>query len=91
MKKGSRSAEPSRESLRAFPEVDFSTLRRGRRGKYAHLMTGRSVHAVVIDPAVWSYFGSAEAINAALKMLVALAAKAAPAKTRLKSRARRAA
>ncbi len=91
MKKGNRSAEPSRESLRVFPEVDFSKLRRGRRGKYAHLMTGRSVHAVVIDPAVWPHFGSAEAVNAALKMLVELAAKAAPNKTRSRTRARRAA
>ena len=91
MKKGSRSAGPSPESLRMFPEVDFSKLRRGRRGKYAHLMTGRSVHTVVIDPAVWSHFGSAEAINAALRMLVELAAKAAPTKTRSKSRTRRAA
>jgi hypothetical protein len=91
MKKENRSAEPSRESLRAFPEVDFSKLRRGRRGKYAHLMTGRSVHAVVIDPAVWPHFGSAEAVNAALKMLVELAAKAAPTKTRSKSRTRNAA
>ncbi|HXQ23720.1 MAG TPA: hypothetical protein VN812_18720 [Candidatus Acidoferrales bacterium] len=54
-------------------------------------MTGASVHAVVIDPAVWPHFGSAAAVNAALKMLVELAAKAAPAKTRSKSRARRAA
>jgi hypothetical protein len=91
MKKANRSAEPSLESLRAFPEVDFSKLRRGRRGKYAHLMTGRSIHAVVIDPAVWPHFGSAGAVNAALKMLVELAAKAAPGRSRSKSRARSAA
>jgi hypothetical protein len=71
--------------------VDFSRLRRGRRGKYAYLMTGRSVHAVVIDPAVWPHFGSAEAVNAALKMLVELAAKAAATKSRSKGRTRRAA
>ncbi len=77
MKKASRTDEPSPESLGEIPEVDFSRLRRGRRGKYARLMTGQSVQAVVIDPAVWSHFGSAEAINAALKMLVKLAGKAA--------------
>lgn len=91
MKKGHKLEEPSKESLRAFPEVDFSKLRRGRRGKYAHLLTGRSVHAVVIDPAVWPHFGSASAVNTALKLLVELAAKAAPTKTQAKSRTRRAA
>ena len=91
MKKANKLDEPSRASLREIPEVDFSKLRRGRRGKYAHLMTGRSVHAVVIDPVVWSHFGSAEAINAALKLLVALAAKAAPTTTKSRSRTRRAA
>ena len=91
MKKANRFVGPSRKSLRAIPEVDFSKLRRGQRGKYAHLMTGRSVHAVVIDPAVWPHFGSAEAINTALRMLVQLAAKAAPAKVHSKGRTRRAA
>ncbi len=90
MRKVSKREGPSAESLRAFPEVDFSKLSRGRRGKYAHLMTGRSVHAVVIDPAVWPHFGSAEAVNAALKMLVELAAKA-QTKAPPKGRTRRAA
>ena len=91
MRKANRLAGPSPESLRAIPEVDFSKLRRGRRGKYAHLMTGDSVHVVVIDPAIWPHFGSAEAVNAALKMLVDLAAKTAPGKTQPKGRTRRAA
>jgi hypothetical protein len=81
MRKASRIEEPTPESLREIPEVDFSKLRRGRRGKYAHLMTGRSVHAVVIDPALWPHFGSAEAVNAALKMLVEVAAKVDSTKT----------
>ena len=91
MRKASRILGPSPESLREIPEVDFSKLRRGRRGKYAHLVTGRSVHAIVIDPAVWPHFGSAEAVNAALRMLVQLASKAASTKTRPKGRTRRAA
>jgi len=90
-KASSRLKEPSPESLREIPEVDFSKLRRGRRGKYAHLMTGESVHAVVIDPSVWPHFGSADAVNTALKMLVELAAKATPTKTQAKGRSRRAA
>jgi hypothetical protein len=91
MKKGNKFEGPSRESLREIPEVDFSRLRRGRRGKYAHLVTGESVHAVVIDPAVWPHFRSAKAVNAALKLLVRLATKAAPTRTQSKSRTRRAA
>ena len=91
MKKATRIKGPSAESLREIPEVDFSRLRRGRRGRYAHLMTGRGVHAVVIDPTVWSHFGSGEAVNAALKMLVELAGKTAPAMTQPKRRSRRAA
>ena len=91
MKKGNELEGPSRESLREIPEVDFSKLSRGRRGQYAHLMTGESVHAVVIDPAVWRHFGSAKAVNAALKLLVQLAAKAAPPRTPPKGRTQRAA
>ena len=90
MSKVSRTKGPTPESLREIPEVDFSKLRRGRRGKYAHLMTGRGVHAVVIDAAVWPHFGSAEAVNAALKMLVQLVAKV-QTRAHPKGRTRRAA
>ena len=48
------------------------------------MMTGPSVHAVVIDPAVWPHFRSAEAVNAALTMLEELAAKAAQTKAQAK-------
>jgi hypothetical protein len=90
MKKASRHQEPSAESLRAFPEVDFSRLQRGRRGKYAHLLTGEAVRAVVIDQGLWEHFGSARAINSALRMLVDLATKAR-GKGAPKGRTRRAA
>ncbi len=75
MKKVTKHQEPSAESLRAFPEVDFSQLQRGHRGKYAHLLTGDAVRAVVIDQDLWEHFGSARAINSALRMLVGLAMK----------------
>jgi hypothetical protein len=91
MRKASRVIGPSPDSLREIPEVDISKLRRGHRGKYAHLTTGGTVHAVVIDPAVWPHFGSAEAVNAALRMLVQLAGKAASRKTQPRSRTRPAA
>lgn len=90
MKKASRYQEPSAESLRAFPEVDFSRLQRGRRGKYAHLLTGEAVRAVVIDQDLWEHFGSARAVNSALRMLVDLATKAG-GKSAPKGRTRRAA
>ena len=84
MKKATRHEGPARESLRALPEVDFARLRRGPRGKYAHLLTGDRVRAAAIDPDIWDHFGSADAINAALRMLVAVATKTAgkPARTK---------
>jgi hypothetical protein len=53
MSKAGRIKGPSAESLRENPGVDFPKLCRGRRGKYADLMIGQSVHAVVIDPQMW--------------------------------------
>jgi hypothetical protein len=91
MKKVRKQREPSRASLRALPEVDLGRLRRGRRGAYAHLLTGTSVHAVIIEPDIWMHFGDARAINAALRMLVDLAAAAKPKKGRPRGRVPRAA
>lgn len=76
MSKATNTGGPSPESLRALPEVDFSRLRRGQRGKYAHVMTGEAVRAVVIAADVWEHFGSAKAVNRALRMLVDVASKA---------------
>ena len=88
MKKRTRQRGASAASLRAFPEVDFSKLRRGRRGKYAHLLAGEAVRAVVIDADLWEHFGSAKAVNEALRLLVDVAGKV---RTPPKSRAHRAA
>ena len=66
-------------SLRAIPEVDFSKLVRGRRGRYADLLTGDQTHMVVIDRDLWPHFGSAAKVNDALRMLVALAKRSAAA------------
>jgi len=53
-----------------MPEVrDWSKATRGR---FAERFP-RDAHAVVIDPALWPHFGSAEAVNAALRELVAIA------------------
>ncbi len=89
MKKAS-SKGPSKASLKAIPELDFTQLRRGKRGKYAHLLTGEAVHAVLIDDEVWRHFGSAAAINESLRMLVQLASRTA-AKSPTGGKARRAA
>ena len=92
MKKVTRHEGPGRESLRALPEIDFAQLRRGPRGKYAHVLTGDRVRTVAIDQDVWDHFGSAETINAALRLLVAVATKATGKKARAKeARPRRAA
>jgi hypothetical protein len=64
---------PSKESLREIPEVDFS---RGiRPHRYAQLQTGYK-HHVFVDPDIFEFFGSAEAITEALRFLVKAATKA---------------
>jgi len=91
MKKVTKRRQPSRESLRALPEVDLSRFRRGRRGKYAHLLTGDAAHAVVIDANLWEHYGSAKAVNDALRMLVDVAARTSSKRTAAKAKARTAA
>jgi len=60
--------EPSAESLAEMPEIDPSKLRRRPgRGHHVHLRRGE---LVAVDPDLWPYFGSTEAVNAALRGLV---------------------
>lgn len=60
--------EPSAESLAEMPEIDPAKLRRRPgRGHHAHLRSGE---LVAVDADLWPYFGSSEAINAALRGLV---------------------
>ena len=77
-RKRTRSAadrEPSAESLRELPEVDFS---RGiRPHRYARLQSGYK-NQVFIDPEVFAFFGSGAAVNEALRLLVKAMALAAP-------------
>jgi hypothetical protein len=63
-------AEPSAESLDEMPEVtDERRFRRvPGRGHHARLRAGDLVR---IEPDLWTYFGSAEAVNNALRDLVA--------------------
>lgn len=89
--KRTKPTEPSKESLRALPEVDLSRLQRGRRGKYAHLLTGTPARAVVIDDDVWEHFKDSKSINSALRMLVDLAKKAKIGSRPPRGRTRRAA
>ena len=67
--------EPSAESLEEMPEIDDQRFRR-RPGRGHH--ASRSVGAIVtIDAELWSHFGSAEAVNDALRRVVAEGKKAA--------------
>jgi hypothetical protein len=70
MKKTRRPAETSMD------RYDWSKATRGRFAK----RFPRSAHAVVIDPAVWPSFGSAEAVNEALRAAVEVARAVRPSK-----------
>ena len=73
-----RPTEPTAASLREIPEVDFGSGIQPHR--YARLRSGYK-HQVFVDPAVFAFFGSAEAVNEALRLLVK-AAELSPARSR---------
>jgi hypothetical protein len=67
--------EPSIESLDEMPEVDDQRFRRRPgRGHHASRSAGE---IVAIDADLWSHFGSADAVNDALRQFVAEGKKAA--------------
>jgi hypothetical protein len=59
---------------RKIPEtsLDRYDWTKATRGRYAKRFP-RDAHAVVIDPALWPSFGSAEAVNEALRAAVVMA------------------
>ena len=60
--------EPSEEALEEMPELSEPRFRR-RQGRGHHLR--RSVgEIVIVDPDLWAHFGSAEAVNDALRRVV---------------------
>lgn len=64
-----KQTDPSAEPLEEMPEIDDQRFRR-RPGRGHH--THRSVGEIVaIDADVWSHFGSAQAVNDALREIVA--------------------
>lgn len=64
---GVDSDEPSAESLKEIPEVDFS---RGiQPHRYARLR-GDYQYTVFLEPKLWDHFGSPEAVKAALWAVV---------------------
>lgn len=68
-------SEPSAASLEEMPEISEPRFRR-RPGRGHH--AGRSVGEIVaIDAELWLHFGSAEAVNDALRRVVAERKKAA--------------
>jgi hypothetical protein len=62
----------------SLDRYDWSKATRGRLAK----RFPREAHAVVIDPALWPSFGSAEAVNEALRAAVAMAKAVRPARSR---------
>ena len=62
----------------SLDRYDWSKATRGRLAK----RFPRESHAVVIDPALWPSFGSAEAVNEALRAAVAMAKAVRPARSR---------
>ena len=61
--------EPSETSLEDMPEIDDQRFRRRPgRGHHAHRSVGEIVS---IDADLWAYFGSVEAVNDALRRVVA--------------------
>ena len=67
--------EPSAESLEEMPEIDDERFRRlPGRGHHVNRSLGE---IVAIDPELWAYFGSAEAVNDALRRVVSERKKAA--------------
>jgi hypothetical protein len=67
--------EPTDASLQEMPEISEPRFhRRPGRGHHAHRSSGE---IVAIDAELWSHFGSAEAVNDALRHMVAERKKAA--------------
>lgn len=67
--------EPSKESLDEMPEIDDERFCRlpGR----GHDVSRSLGEIVAIEPELWAYFGSAEAVNDALRHVVSERKKAA--------------
>jgi hypothetical protein len=64
-----KQTEPSAESLQEMPEIsDVRFRRRPGRGHHVDRNVGE---IIAIDADVWSHFGSAEAVNDALRQIVA--------------------
>jgi|SoiMethySBSTD1v2_1073268.scaffolds.fasta_scaffold70006_2 hypothetical protein len=80
-------AGPSKQSVRDIPEVDFS--RGVRPHRYARLQSGYK-NQVFVDPEIFEFFGSSDAINDALRFLVKAAARGA-VRPRSKARSTKAA
>lgn len=67
--------EPSPESLEEMPEIDDQRFR--RLPGCGHHVNRSLGEIVAIDPDLWAYFGSAEAVNDALRRIVSEKKKAA--------------
>ena len=67
-KKATESGEPSAESLDEMPELfEPRFRRRAGRGHHAERSLG---NIVLVDEDIWAHFGSAQAVNDALRRIV---------------------
>jgi len=74
IKKASEQSEPSQASLEEMSEINEQRFRRRPgRGHHANRRVGE---IVVIDADLWTHFGSAEAVNDALRRVIDDAKKA---------------
>ena len=64
-----KQTDPRDESLEEMPEIDDQRFRR-RPGRGHHVERDAG-QIVAIDADLWSHFGSAEAVNDALRQIVA--------------------
>jgi len=74
-KKASELSDPTQAALEEMPEIDEQRFRRRPgRGHHANRRVGE---IVVIDAELWAHFGSAQAVNDALRRVLDDAKKAA--------------
>jgi hypothetical protein len=77
--------KPKQTSDEMLPEYDLTKLKRVP-NPFRHL-AGKMRHLVAIDPDLWPHFGSAAAVNEALRAVVELSKSVRPGKPTRRRRA----
>ncbi|MGH7964431.1 MAG: hypothetical protein ACRERD_21885 [Candidatus Binatia bacterium] len=79
---------PDRDRIPPEDSLERYDWSKATRGRYATRFP-RGAHAVVIAPDLWPYFGTADAVNDGLQLLVEMAALARKVKPRKRIRLRK--